>query len=1184
MKIFTLLFLLFGLFLVSLGSYGQPPQAAATIKKTGPSTAGPGDLLTYTITYSNTGGTLLKNVVIEDILPTGNYTYESSVPAPISVTSGKVTWEFAKLNSGSGTITVNLRAGNKTTITNSSGVAVASYDITPSPVTISNHATLSADGAVGATSSDITTTITRKCSFNLSSPSAGVKSATGSQLAYLVALTNSGNIYQQYTLLPAWVSSTNSGDRLFSTIKLKNGTILYNDDNISTSHPPIKLTPDLTPYIAPGETYFFYYIVTVPNGTKPNETIVNKITATPSVCGNNVVSNYSTFIYGGQYNSYELLSVYKIDTPDPVQAGSSLGYQLVISNVGDPLTNVRLTETYPDVSNATFGSASPTATVGNNIWDFPTLPSGNTIINVTLDVADDLPNGSTLTNIIRVSNGGTVYDTYTETTTVSSAPNLSILKYASKDGLTWFDTDSPSTIVEGKPGDIIYYKLDYKNNGNLTATSIVVKDNYDEAKMDVNDLNLGTNSSPVGEITWNIPGSLAPNISGSIIYSLKIKNDLTLFPIGSTNIYNEASISCSAADSNPNDNTHIAKVVVQNLPDLAIAQTVSSSPAVAGQPITYTITVTNVGNIDHTGSGYKVIEYLPTGTTYNTVTGIGSGTYSSTINAIVWTISSALPLPKGGTETFTVTLQNLNCNLILGGLTNTVTVYSDLWGDPTPLNNENTLPTAVVDNIAPVITLPSSALSLQCFDALAVKAWTDQATALDNCSGNVPVTASYTQPTGNCNQTVIVTFSAKDNGNKTSIATKSFTVNDNTAPTATAPLTVDLECSGDLPAAATTIAQFLALNGAAASDNCTVQSSLTVSHTDVVTTAGNCNGKITRTYTIKDACNNSVNVDQIFTVTDNTNPTATAPSTVDLECSGDLPAAASTIGQFLALNGAAASDNCTVQSSLTVSHTDVVTTAGNCNGKITRTYTIKDACNNSVNVDQIFTVTDNTNPTATAPSTVDLECSGDLPAAASTIGQFLALNGAAAFDNCTAQSSLTVSHTDVVTTAGSCNGKITRTYTIKDACNNSVSVAQVFTITDNTAPTATAPATVDLECSGDLPAAATTIAQFLALSGAAASDNCTIQSSLTVSHTDVVTTAGNCNGKITRTYTIKDACNNSVSVAQVFTVTDNTAPTATAPATVDLECSGDLPAAKTTIADFLTLSGASALDELYSNS
>ncbi|SEU17451.1 hypothetical protein SAMN05444285_1861, partial [Draconibacterium orientale] len=405
-----------------------------------------------------------------------------------------------------------------------------------------------------------------------------------------------------------------------------------------------------------------------------------------------------------------------------------------------------------------------------------------------------------------------------------------------------------------------------------------------------------------------------------------------------------------------------------------------------------------------------------------------------------------------------------------------------------------------------------------------------------------------------------------------------FTVTDNTNPTATAPATVDLECADDKPAAATTIAGFLALPGADAADNCTATANLTVSSNDVVTTPGSCNGVITRTYTIEDECGNTVSVDHVFTVTDNTNPTATAPATVDLECADDKPAAATTIAGFLALPGADAADNCTATANLTVSSNDVVTTPGSCNGAITRTYTIEDECGNTVSVDHVFTVTDNTNPTATAPATVDLECADDKPAAATTITEFLTLPGAAAADNCTSTANLTVSSNDVVTTSGSCNGVITRTYTIEDDCGNTVSVDHVFTVTDNTNPTATAPATVDLECADDKPAAATTIAGFLSLTGADAADNCTAQANLVVTSVDNTTGAGSCSGEITRTYTITDGCGNSVNVDHVFTVTDNESPTASAPTTVDLECADDKPAAATTIAGFLALTGADAAD------
>ena len=455
----------------------------------------------------------------------------------------------------------------------------------------------------------------------------------------------------------------------------------------------------------------------------------------------------------------------------------------------------------------------------------------------------------------------------------------------------------------------------------------------------------------------------------------------------------------------------------------------------------------------------------------------------------------------------------------------------------------------------------------------------DGVTAGDTCS-SATLAYSETSDLGGCNGTgsITRTWTATDTCGNQSVATQTITVQDVTGPTVTAPTAVELECSSGLPAAATTIAEFLALTGADASDNCTAQANLTVTSSTGALGGDECSGTITRTYTISDACGNTTDVDHVFNVSDDTAPTATAPTAVELECSTGLPAAATTIAEFLALTGADANDNCTVQASLTVASSTGALVGDECTGTITRTYTIADACGNTVDVDHVFNVSDDTAPTATAPTAVELECSTGLPAAATTIAEFLALAGADANDNCTAQASLTVTSSTGALIGDECAGTITRTYTIADACGNTVDVDHVFNVSDDTAPTATAPTAVELECSASLPAAATTIAEFLALTGADVSDNCTAQASLTVTSSTGALVGDECTATITRTYTIADACGNTVDVDHVFNVSDDTAPTATAPTAVELECSTSLPAAATTIAEFLALTGTDASD------
>ncbi|PTN04607.1 hypothetical protein C8N47_1301, partial [Mangrovibacterium marinum] len=83
-------------------------------------------------------------------------------------------------------------------------------------------------------------------------------------------------------------------------------------------------------------------------------------------------------------------------------------------------------------------------------------------------------------------------------------------------------------------------------------------------------------------------------------------------------------------------------------------------------------------------------------------------------------------------------------------------------------------------------------------------------------------------------------------------------------------------------------------------------------------------------------------------------PVVTAPSSVTVECTGDIPTEETTISGFLALSGAAASDNCTSQNDLVVTSSDGALPS--CEGTMTRTYTITDEAGNYTNVDHVFTI------------------------------------------------------------------------------------------------------------------------------------------------------------------------------------------------------------------------------------
>ncbi len=439
-------------------------------------------------------------------------------------------------------------------------------------------------------------------------------------------------------------------------------------------------------------------------------------------------------------------------------------------------------------------------------------------------------------------------------------------------------------------------------------------------------------------------------------------------------------------------------------------------------------------------------------------------------------------------------------------------------------------------------------------------------TVLDNCGRTLTVSSPVISIASACSGTQTYTYTYTSCSGTTYPWVYTYTINDNISPTVTGTLTASTVsgCSAAAaPIAVTTVAALEAM-GVAIADNCTSDASLTVTSTDGAP-AGSCPIAILRTYTIKDACLNTITTTQTINITDLIAPTVTGtiPLATISGCSAASATAAVTTVAALEALGLAIADNCTVDASLVVTSSDVV--SGTCPIVVTRTYTIKDACLNSVTVNQVFNITDLIDPTVTGtiPVATISGCSAASATTAVTTVAALEALGLAIADNCTVDASLVVTSSDVV--SGTCPIVVTRTYTIKDACLNSVTATQVFNITDLIAPTVTGTipvATISGCSAASATTAVTTVAALEAL-GLAIADNCTIDASLVVTSSDVV--SGTCPIVVTRTYTIKDACLNSVTVNQVFNITDLIAPTASNPASVSVSGMASIPASDPTV-------------------
>ncbi|MFC0605838.1 HYR-like domain-containing protein, partial [Winogradskyella pulchriflava] len=192
---------------------------------------------------------------------------------------------------------------------------------------------------------------------------------------------------------------------------------------------------------------------------------------------------------------------------------------------------------------------------------------------------------------------------------------------------------------------------------------------------------------------------------------------------------------------------------------------------------------------------------------------------------------------------------------------------------------------------------------------------------------------------------------------------------------------------------------------------------------------------------------------------------------------------------------------------------------------ITRTWSLTDECNNTTTLVQTINVVDTTAPTFTAPADLTIECDVD--------ATDLSITGDVTdeADNCS--SGLEATYTDTVA-AGSCANEstITRTWSLTDECNNTITLVQTINVVDTTPPTLTVPADITIECTEDESSANTGVAT--------ATDTC---GSVTITESDVETAACGNTKTIVRTWTATDQCGNTTSGTQTITTEDTTPPT-----------------------------------------
>ena len=144
-----------------------------------------------------------------------------------------------------------------------------------------------------------------------------------------------------------------------------------------------------------------------------------------------------------------------------------------------------------------------------------------------------------------------------------------------------------------------------------------------------------------------------------------------------------------------------------DMADLAVVKTESSDPVIAGNSLTYVITVTNNGPRDTTAVTLSELITLPTGASITSITPSGGSTYNPPASTNgTWSVGS---LTNGSSRTLTVVIGVGSATAHGAQVCDTVSVINNSKYDPNSANNTKTECTTVNRQIDLVVVKTESA-------------------------------------------------------------------------------------------------------------------------------------------------------------------------------------------------------------------------------------------------------------------------------------------------------------------------------------------------------------------------------------------------------------------------------------------------------------------------------------------
>jgi uncharacterized repeat protein (TIGR01451 family) len=310
--------------------------------------------------------------------------------------------------------------------------------------------------------------------------------------------------------------------------------------------------------------------------------IVNQGSVTSSTTDPNLTNNTSTD--NTNTTTSADLAITKVGTPKPVVAGEVITYTISVVNNGPSYAqNVQVSDIVPGTL------LSPQYSVdGGSSWFTWVNPYiyGQLVNGGSFDfmlrgtVSPAIPAGAIFSNTATVSSltpdpvSGN--NSSTDHTSVNASADLVIAK-----------TGAPKPV---SAGEVITYTLMVANNGPSNALSVLITDVLPSGILSP----LYSTNGGATWTSWVSPFNYGTLAAGSS-FTLLIKGTVDPATPNGTILNNTASVSSPTSDPDPGNNSSIDQTPVTTEADLQITKVGTPKPVVAGELITYTIDVVNLG-------------------------------------------------------------------------------------------------------------------------------------------------------------------------------------------------------------------------------------------------------------------------------------------------------------------------------------------------------------------------------------------------------------------------------------------------------------------------------------------------------------------------------------------------------------------------------------------------------------